>query len=38
MIADVDSAAIHSTYATIKTDVTAYVAEGVKAHDFTFHS
>ena len=38
MIADVNSAAIHATYATIKADVTAYVAAGVKAHDFTFHS
>ena len=36
-LAAVNSAAIHSTYAQVKTIVTAYVINGVKAHDFTFH-
>ncbi len=37
-LATVNTAAIHSTYAAVKTAVTAYVVNGVKAHDFTYHA
>lgn len=38
VLAAVNSAAIRSTYAQVKATVSAYVVNGVKAHDFTYHS
>lgn len=37
-VATVNTAAIHSTYAAVKTAVTSYVVSGVKNHDFTYHA
>ena len=34
----VNSAAIHSNYAQMKSIVLSYVVNGVKAHDFSYHS
>ncbi len=38
MLGAVNSTALHSTFARVKTIVTSYVLNGVKAHDFTLNS